>query len=524
MDGLLSAHYGARYPIQLSVSPLLAGIAAGENDRLADKLLYDRARQVMILLRNNIVLNVRVQEAEARAASDAERRLTDALAAGQAQPAPPEPAAEAAAPRQAPPESEPPPRRQEPIANPAAHQIVGRVEEPGSVPDVVIDGLVRVSGWASSRAGGTRIDTFVDGEPRGEIVYGLPKPEVAALYPELPEGVDCGFAGEVPVGDLPDGWYTLGIRISSVDGNRADLSTRFEIDHDAYETGRLLGRLEAPTKGFQRYLAASHARATIALAQASGEAGGAVSVDAARAPALELYLPVPAHRAAWTGDERILVATTADEREGPVAFSPSGERLVLDRNAPPDIPVLALVPAETDFDGVGQVADFLGEGGGASTPPAGLYMTNSHLVETFESWVKGAPEIEVHMLGQAGATDSLTTYSCAAQPAAGYYYFDQNSQDWSGSVLLMTQTSLTNYRKAHANQNLRVFLVEDDDTPCQIKVEPARFANLIKAVEAAYPLLTGGRDSTNGDAQDLQEGQRDSADPQGPGVCPQDQR
>jgi len=30
-------------------------------------------------------------------------------------------------------------------------------------------------------------------------------------------------------------------------------------------------------------------------------------------------------------------------------------------------------------------------------------MTNSHLIETFESWVKGAPEIEVHMLGQAAA-------------------------------------------------------------------------------------------------------------------------
>ena len=42
------------------------------------------------------------------------------------------------------------------------------------------------------------------------------------------------------------------------------------------------------------------------------------------------------------------------------------------------------MPAETDFDGVGRLADFLGEGGGSSTPPAGLYMTNSHLVETFE--------------------------------------------------------------------------------------------------------------------------------------------
>jgi GT2 family glycosyltransferase len=75
-DGLLSAQYGARYPIQLSISPLLAGVTVGENDRLADILLFERARQVMILLRNNIVLNVRVQEAEARAA-EANRRLAE---------------------------------------------------------------------------------------------------------------------------------------------------------------------------------------------------------------------------------------------------------------------------------------------------------------------------------------------------------------------------------------------------------------------------------------------------------------
>jgi GT2 family glycosyltransferase len=75
-DGLLTAQYPARYPIQLSVSPLLAGVTVGEHGRLADKLLFERARQVMILLRNNIVLNVRVQEAEARAA-EAERQLAE---------------------------------------------------------------------------------------------------------------------------------------------------------------------------------------------------------------------------------------------------------------------------------------------------------------------------------------------------------------------------------------------------------------------------------------------------------------
>lgn len=250
---------------------------------------------------------------------------------------------------------------------------------------------------------------------------------------------------------------------------------------------------------FQRYLASSHAWAAVALARASGEPGRAISLDALRAPALELYLPVPAHRAAWTGDERILVATSADERQAPVGFTTRGERVALSPTTPPDMPVLALVPVETDFDRVEGTADFLGDGGGAgSGPPAGLYMTYSHLVETFESWVKGAPEIEVHMLGQAGASDSLTSYSCAAEPASGYYRFDQNSVDWSGSVLLMTQLQLDSYKRSHPNQNLRVFLVEDDDTSCQIKVDPARFTTLVKAVESAYPKLTGGRDTVGG--------------------------
>jgi hypothetical protein len=125
-------------------------------------------------------------------------------------------------------------------------------------------------------------------------------------------------------------------------------------------------------------------------------------------------------------------------------------------------------------------------------------MTKSHLVETFESWVKGAPEIEVHILGQAGSTDSLKSYACAAGSASGYFRFDQNSLDWSGSVLLITQNQINSYKSTHPDQSFRVFLVEDDDTACQIKTDPGRFSRLVKAVEAAYPLVTGGKDGISG--------------------------
>jgi hypothetical protein len=257
---------------------------------------------------------------------------------------------------------------------------------------------------------------------------------------------------------------------------------------------------------FQRLLRGPDRRALVALAQAAGEVESAVDMDARAASALELYLPVPAHRAGWRGGEDILVATAREDHEAPVAFDVRGRRRLLNPEAPPATPVLALVPAETDFDatpGVGlMVADDGGSppgsggGGTGSSSLAGLYMTSSHFVDEFEGWLKGSPEFEIHVLGQAGASDSLTSYQCAGEHASGYYRFDQNDLDWTGSVLLFTQTQLANYKAAHPGSNMRIFVVEDDDTACQIKTDVNRFASLIRTVESAYPLLTGGKDTT----------------------------
>ena len=74
--------------------------------------------------------------------------------------------------------------------------------------------------------------------------------------------------------------------------------------------------------------------------------------EADDAPALEFYFPVPAHRARWQGDENILVATAWADGDAPVAFDTRGNRLVLSPDTPPDTPVLALEPVETDFNEV----------------------------------------------------------------------------------------------------------------------------------------------------------------------------
>jgi len=251
---------------------------------------------------------------------------------------------------------------------------------------------------------------------------------------------------------------------------------------------------------FQRWLEAGDRRALRAVATANGLSEAALGAEAHAAMALEMYLPVAAHRAAWRGDDHLLVATVGADHEAPVAFTLDGRRLVLDVERPPATPVLVVVPVETDFDHPSApVANFLGDGGGAPAgPPHGLYLKHAHFVGDFEGWAKGNPEYEIHILGQAGTTDSLQTYSCSGERASGsYYQFNMDSDDWTGTVLLLSDQQITAFRTAHPGQNFRVFAVEDDDTACQIKTDPNRFYTLVRSVETAYPSLTGGRDSTS---------------------------
>jgi hypothetical protein len=269
---------------------------------------------------------------------------------------------------------------------------------------------------------------------------------------------------------------------------------------------------------FQRLLADGARPAAADVARAAGVSAAALTVEALAAPALELYLPVPEHRARWTGDANVLVATALNDHEPPVAFDPSGRRFVLDPDVPPATPVLALVPAETDFDrpevtaplaadvcpqgGAGAAAGGVRaeacSGGGSAGSAAGLWMTGASFVGTFEGWLKGSPEFEVHVLGQAGASDSLTDYQCAGEKQVAPYWFDQNSTTWTGSVMIMSQAQIDAYRQQHPGQSLRVVVIEDDDTACQLKLDTGRLATVLRALDSQYRNLTGGRDTTSG--------------------------
>ena len=252
---------------------------------------------------------------------------------------------------------------------------------------------------------------------------------------------------------------------------------------------------------FQRFLSAGRGHALAAMAH-SGVATADLARTADGAMPLEMYLPVPEHRRAWKGDANVLVATAVADHDPPVAFDVQGNRLVLDPERPPATPVIAVVPLETDFSTTREVDACWACVILPPPPPPppvapGLYLSKAHFVDDFEGWLKGAPEFEVHILGQKGQTDSLTDYQCAGEKQPAPYYFDQNALDWGGSVMVFSKVQLDAYNAAHPGQNIRVLVVEDDDTACEIKANRDLIGNMLKAVDGAYKAVTAGNDSSS---------------------------
>lgn len=268
----------------------------------------------------------------------------------------------------------------------------------------------------------------------------------------------------------------------------------------------------------QRLLTDDRGRGRRRLAELAGEPEAVVAADLDAGAPIEVYLPVPGHRRQWLGSSNILVATAERDHDAPVAFDTWGRRITLDPTVPPTIPVIALGSAESSF-GEGGMAPTAcatcdedpdggvtsggtggtgGTGGGTGGLPAaagagGLYMTYTRFNETFEGWLKGDPEFEVHLLGQDGSANAMRSYQCAGENAGGPYQFDQNDKTWSGNVLLFSGSQFAAYEAAHPGQAVRVLLLEDDDASCVIKTDSARADRTFRQLVATYGILVGGK-------------------------------
>ncbi len=244
---------------------------------------------------------------------------------------------------------------------------------------------------------------------------------------------------------------------------------------------------------------------------------------------LELYIPVDEHRNTWAGGGDIIVAWVTEDDDTPVGYDLSGHSVTLDPEVAPQTTTLALVPMETNFaeeldevgfenenDENGTIGTYVptgigegsiampecdleadcGEGGGntgggstgggnngGTNPPPGLYLTLSQPYDVQESWIRGDPEIEVHVIegfSQSNINNYLpdTEYTSVCQ--AGQYNsvpysrrFDQNDTSWWGRVMILSQDQLEDFPVDPDNPDvtpraLTVVLWEDDDKPCEL--------------------------------------------------------
>jgi len=245
--------------------------------------------------------------------------------------------------------------------------------------------------------------------------------------------------------------------------------------------------------------------ANLARAAATTPADLLADLDAARG--LELYLPVAAQRAAWNGDANLLVGTIGTDTDQPVAFDLAGGRRLLDRAAPPAIPVLALVPQETDFthghpERIMACVDDCGagKGGGGGTiststqmaPAPGLYLVQSHFDDLHESWLKGDPEFEYHVYGVGDNGESIQL-ACTGEHQTGSYLWDQNGLDWTGSAMLLSDADFNAYQAQHPGAPIRIVAWEDDDESCVDHADVGGISALITAVDNAYKAITSGK-------------------------------
>lgn len=241
---------------------------------------------------------------------------------------------------------------------------------------------------------------------------------------------------------------------------------------------------------------------------------------------LEFYLPVDAHREQWQGGRDMIVASAFDDDDTPTAYDLDGEPVALSVDGVPETITLSLVPVETDFSApldegefhngddqegkaigtYARIGDFADTGememfvppapcdpvtgencddggggtGGGGGPVPGLYYEAASLNGVGESWFKGDPEIEVHVI-EGFDPEHLNDYWPGAEYSSrcqsGQYTFidsprrfDQNDEQWSGSALVLSESQLSDFEAGPEDvvRGFTVHLFEDDDTQCEL--------------------------------------------------------
>lgn len=256
------------------------------------------------------------------------------------------------------------------------------------------------------------------------------------------------------------------------------------------------------------------------MASAASRSPDAVLTMVDQVRSLELYMPVRKHRESWVGDGEVLVAVQLEEEDAIVGFNTAGKETVVDPTTAPTQPTLSIVSTETRFDqpnepGTVNVGDLNGAAIGTRVParpnsirevcpdcpveeapvdPAvpsiqpGLYLEFSRILDAQEPWVRGDPEVEVHVQGPTDAANPRmgVDLSCSGERAFDYRkVFDQNDGFWTGRVMLFSETETANYI-GKFDEGFHILFWEDDNEPCTLKLDSNSIIQFIKSTAQAF--------------------------------------
>jgi hypothetical protein len=293
-------------------------------------------------------------------------------------------------------------------------------------------------------------------------------------------------------------------------------------------------------------------------ARALGENFGVVrAIGAPRnfrnlAQEIEVYLPVRIQRDAYSGDAPLLVAWQLFEDSAPIAYDNTGQRRTLSLDAPPNEPVLVLVPRESRLNQVrlntncrnetrssggigtwscaqaamnvpGASTEFAsmelecdpmtsiipcdgGPGPGGAPPLPGFYLTDAHLDDLHEPWPLGSPEITylVTTVPTFGNTFD-TRISCLSDAPlpTGQFFLDHDSHTQSfaigGTHMFLNQIQIGDMEAIAAARgmptaDIKVTVWEDDEgTKCTYDEDNglARLTSAVNAVQGVVGIFKG---------------------------------
>lgn len=100
----------------------------------------------------------------------------------------------------------------------------GAFETPGF--GTTLNNTATGTGWALDNVGVVLVEVLVDGERVSEGVYGLPRPDLAPIWGNFPNGSRAGFSFSLDTTRLSNGEHRLAVRVLDAAGNATILGTR----------------------------------------------------------------------------------------------------------------------------------------------------------------------------------------------------------------------------------------------------------------------------------------------------------